>query len=59
MSVCIICRFETQLDDVVMPGGTRSCICLRCYTRETGTSHPMPKELRKDVIATLAAMEVH
>lgn len=58
-TICIICRFETDLDDVVVgnAGGGR-CVCLRCYSRETGTERPMPKALRRDVIAALAALEV-
>jgi hypothetical protein len=33
------------------------CICLRCYARETDTTKFMPKPLRRDVIAALAALE--
>ncbi len=52
---CIICRFETELDDVaVMGGSAERCVCLRCYGRETATARPMPKALRRELIATLA-----
>ena len=52
---CIICRFETELDDVAVTGGSAArCVCLRCYGRETGTARPMPKALRRELIATLA-----
>lgn len=55
---CIICHFETELDDVVVPGGARSCVCLRCYSRETGSARRMSKQLRRDLIATLAGTGV-
>lgn len=57
MTTCIICRFETELDDVVIHGAGGRCVCLRCYARETGTARPMPKALRRDLIETLAAVE--
>jgi hypothetical protein len=58
MSTCIICRFETELDDVVIGGSAGRAVCLRCYARETGTARPMPKALRRDLIATLATVEL-
>ena len=57
MSICRICRFETELDDVVVRGGGGGCICLRCYGRETGSARPMPKALRRDLQAALATLE--
>jgi hypothetical protein len=57
MTTCIICRFETELDDVVINGAGGRCVCLRCYARETGTARPMPKVLRRDLIEALAAVE--
>ena len=55
---CIICRFETELDDVAVAGGSAGrCVCLRCYSRETATARPMPKALRREIINALAAME--
>jgi hypothetical protein len=58
MYSCIICRFEVELDDVAVPGGARSCVCLRCYSRETNSERPMPKTLRQELIATLAGIGV-
>ncbi len=55
MYTCVICRFETELDDVIAPVASGRCVCLRCYARETETALPMPKALRQDVSATLAA----
>ncbi len=54
MWTCRICRFETELDDVVVAFATGGCVCLRCYGRETATARPMPKALRQELIATLA-----
>lgn len=51
---CVICRYAIELDDVVLAGGVRGCICLRCFARETGTERPMPKPLRRDLEAVLA-----
>ena len=57
MSLCIICRFETELDDVVVAAVTGGCICLRCFGRETGSARPMPKALRQQLSALLAEAE--
>ncbi len=55
MHRCRICRFETELDDIVLRFAGGACLCLRCYSRETDSARPMPKALRRDVIAALAA----
>jgi hypothetical protein len=55
MHRCRICHFATELDDVVLRFAGGACLCLRCYGRETGSARPMPKALRRDVIAALAA----
>ena len=57
MFICRICRFETELDDVVVAGMGGGCICLRCYGRETGGARPMPKALRRELSAALATPE--
>ena len=57
MRTCTICRFETELDDVVAASAVGQCICLRCFGRETGSARPMPKALRRELSATLAALE--
>jgi hypothetical protein len=54
MFTCVICRFETELDDVATPVGKDRCICLRCYARATDSAKPMPKILRRQVISALA-----
>lgn len=53
---CSICRFETELDDVVTRTA-KGCICLRCFGRETGSAVVMPKPLRREVIAALAELQ--
>jgi len=57
MATCMICRFETELDDVVLGGRTGRCVCLRCFDRETGSARPMPKNLRRAFSAALAETE--
>ena len=49
---CVICRFDVELDDVVIRGDAR-CICLRCYERETRSEKPMDNRLRQQVTQTL------
>lgn len=58
MSTCAICRFETELDDIVLRVAAGRCVCLRCYARETGAVRRLPRALRRDIAATLAALEV-
>jgi hypothetical protein len=56
MITCRICRFDTELDDVAIPGEGGWCICVRCFARETNTTKPMPKWLRRELSAALAAV---
>jgi hypothetical protein len=58
MRRCTICHFETELDDIVIALGEDRCICLRCFGRETETAKPMPKTLRREIIATLTTAGV-
>ena len=58
MATCVICRFETEFDDVVLGGRTGRCVCLRCFDRETGSARPMPKALHRALSAALAEIEV-
>jgi hypothetical protein len=57
MRTCIVCRFDTEFDDIVTEGSDGRCICLRCFVRETGSHRPMPKTLRHELIAALAQIE--
>ena len=57
MTTCIICRFDTELDDVAVAGGEGRCVCLRCFARETDSVRPMSKALRRAVISALAELE--
>jgi hypothetical protein len=56
MFICSICRFDVELDDVAVGGTPALCICLRCFTRETGSAKPMPKSLRRQLSTALAAI---
>ena len=56
MFACTICRFATELDDVVVALAGDRCVCLRCYGRETASALRMPTALRRDVSAALAAI---
>lgn len=58
MLVCVICRFEVALDDVVALTASSRCICLRCFTRETDTFLPMPKNLRRAVASVVEAPSI-
>lgn len=55
--LCIICRFDTELDDVVVRSGAQ-CVCLRCYYRETGDTRQMTKKLQREISAVLAGVQV-
>jgi hypothetical protein len=55
MFICTICRFDFELDDVAVRGTQVLFICLRCFARETGSTKPMPKSLRRQLSTTLAA----
>ena len=57
MWTCRLCHFPTELDDVELKLVRGHCICLRCYCRETGGAREMPKALRRELLATLAALE--
>jgi hypothetical protein len=52
---CLICRFEVLLDDAIAPTRRGTCICVRCYARETKTEFQVPASLRRDVEAALPA----
>ena len=58
MLQCILCNFETELDDAVVASRSSSrCICLRCFNRETNSEMRMTKGLRRELMATLATIE--
>jgi hypothetical protein len=54
---CILCAFETELDDAVVTSATGRCICLRCFTKEINDQKRMDKALRKELVATLSTIE--
>jgi hypothetical protein len=53
MRTCILCHFDTELDDVALTLAVGGTICLRCFNRETASQRPMPKALRRQLEATL------
>ena len=55
--LCMICHFEVILDDVMIKGTHGRVVCIRCYRRETESEEPMSKELRRELSATLKALE--
>ncbi len=57
LPTCILCRYATALDDVVIGGPHGRCVCLHCYLRETGAARPLTRVLRHAVDAALAAAE--
>lgn len=57
MTICSICCFDTELDDVVIGSAAGRCVCLRCFGRETGTALPMPGRLRREIMVALAVTE--
>lgn len=58
MRICRLCRFETELDDTVLNLAGGSCICLRCFRRETGDSRVMSAGLRQALTTALAEAEM-
>ncbi len=57
MWTCCICHFETALDDALVTTVRGSCICLRCFIRETGSTRPLSRTLRRELVATLTTLE--
>lgn len=54
MVTCLVCGFQTELDDAAVLLVTRArCICLRCFSRETGNTRPVPETLRREVAACI------
>jgi hypothetical protein len=54
MVTCLVCGFQTELDDAAVLLATRArCICLRCFGRETGSARPVPETLRREVAACI------
>lgn len=61
MIACVLCRGDTELDDVVRDvdvgcdGPIRWCVCLRCHDRRVGGRRPVPPTLRREVTEVLAS----
>jgi hypothetical protein len=56
METCRICHFETLPDDTAVPSEAGQPVCLRCYSRLTGTHVGMPRKLREQIEACLAGV---
>lgn len=55
MYVCLLCKFEATLDDlIVKPNPKGDGICLRCDRRTVGDAKPMPAALQHELIRCLA-----
>ncbi len=48
MFICHICRFPTELDDVVFRLCDETVVCLRCYEHEVRDERQVSKKLRDD-----------
>lgn len=55
MYTCCICRFDVELDDTVTTTAKGGCICLRCYLVQVEDHKQLPKDLRKELTAVVAA----
>lgn len=54
MVTCLLCAFRVELDDAAVVMATRArCICLRCFSRETGTTRALPKHLERELAACM------
>ncbi len=52
---CVICHFDVELDDAIAATRRGTCVCVRCFARETNTEHPVPSALRRELERALAA----
>jgi hypothetical protein len=56
MSVCVMCRFPVELDDVTRPAAVSRCICFRCYREAADSVLHFPKRLREELELCLQAV---
>jgi hypothetical protein len=45
MWTCRMCLTATQLGDMAVSFGPDSCLCLRCFTRQTGANAGMLRRI--------------
>ena len=55
MKTCVICRFDTDLDDVVTTLPSGRCVCLHCYDQETGRERRSIKPQRRNSVEEVRA----
>jgi hypothetical protein len=49
MERCLICLSDVELEDAVAAMRSGTCICVRCFARETKTERPIPAALRREL----------
>ncbi len=54
-TVCRLCKYPAEPDDVALGLAAGRYICLRCYTRELGLTRSVPRRLRLEIEDALAA----
>ena len=47
--VCHICKFPTEMDDVMLRLADETVICLRCFEREVKDTRQVSKRMQRDV----------
>lgn len=47
--VCLICHYETELDDVMVAPHAGRCICARCFYAEVENVKKLPTVLRREI----------
>ena len=52
---CLICHFTVELDDAIAATRRGTCVCVRCFARETKSEHPLSATLRREVEEAMAA----
>lgn len=55
MVTCLLCGFSAEMDDVAVLLAARArCICVRCFSRETGAPRTTtPEWLRREVASCI------
>ena len=57
MNACVICRSVAVLDDIALMGPSGRYVCLHCFQHYTTSFRPLPRRLRRQIEATLSAMD--
>ena len=46
---CLLCQFTVEFDDAIAPTRGGTCICVRCFARETASVRVVPPALRREI----------